>query len=101
MYLDAKIVFPILLVIINYGYHLLSICDTQTRCSVHSSQQTHKAGRIISVLHKRKQGLGSEGWGCGAAIGDDPSEARLAVILDSEEGSHVDFWEKNLSTGNI
>lgn len=40
-------------------------------------------------------------WGCGAAIGDDPSEARLAVILDSEEGSHVDFWEKNLSTGNI
>lgn len=41
-------------------------------------------------LEKRKQGRVS---GVGLSSGTSCSEATLAVRLDSEEGSHVDFWE--------
>lgn len=40
------------------------------------------------------------GWGCVAPIQGSCSEATLAVRLGLEEGSHENFWVKNLGRGN-
>ena len=54
---------------------------------------------ISAAMEKSIQGMMSEGWG-EVAITDSCSEATLAARLDLEEGSRVDFWEKNPGGGN-